>query len=175
MAWITPKTFLSNTELTSADLNMFVRDNLLETERAKAGGATGWFVSNGPNSIARRRMYSFENNTISTTSSTTPVNLNGPSGTIEHGGAFLAIATARIKVLSGSGIANCGIHIDGGSGTHVASIGRAIRSAKTFAINGFCHVFHYNVPVSLNTVRLQYWVSSGSAEFNVRKLDIWTL
>ncbi len=51
MAWTTPKTY-TGVPLTSAEMNTYQRDNLLETAPAKATAADELFESTGANAIA---------------------------------------------------------------------------------------------------------------------------
>lgn len=54
MTWTSPKTFTANSALTAADLNTFLRDNLLQTTAAKAVNPGAMFVTSGNNSIDER-------------------------------------------------------------------------------------------------------------------------
>jgi hypothetical protein len=54
VTWTSPMTFTTGAVLTAAQMNTFVRDNLLETAPAKATTASGYFVSTGVNAIAER-------------------------------------------------------------------------------------------------------------------------
>lgn len=54
MAWTTPMTFVAGNQLTAAQLNQQLRDNLLETATAKAADAGSYFVATAANAIAQR-------------------------------------------------------------------------------------------------------------------------
>lgn len=54
MAWVAPITFVDGMALTAATLTTYLRDNMLETEVAKASRAGSWFISDGPNRIIER-------------------------------------------------------------------------------------------------------------------------
>ncbi len=54
MTWAAPKTFVSLDVLSSAELNVYLRDNLLETAPAKARNVGAYFVSNGDSSLSER-------------------------------------------------------------------------------------------------------------------------
>ncbi len=56
MAWIAPMTAVSNTAFLSSQFNTHVRDNLLETEAAKATVEGGFFLTTGLNSIVQRKI-----------------------------------------------------------------------------------------------------------------------
>lgn len=91
MAWTAPKTFTANSTLTAADLNTYLRDNLLETSGAKAQTPGGLFVSNGANSIAERIPTDAMIATQEGTTSTTFVDLAtvGPSVSVVTGSQAL--------------------------------------------------------------------------------------
>ena len=72
MAWTAPMTFIANAAITAAQMNTYLRDNLLETMPAKAtetGGA--FFVTTGTNQIAERVIKSARVETNQSTTSTT--------------------------------------------------------------------------------------------------------
>lgn len=54
MAWTPPMNFQDGQVLTAAQLNNFVRDNLLETMPAKATGFGAWMTSDGYGRVAER-------------------------------------------------------------------------------------------------------------------------
>ncbi len=58
MAWTTPRTFTANSTVTAADLNLYLRDNFLEMEPAKALNPSGFFATTGLNAIAERLLTS---------------------------------------------------------------------------------------------------------------------
>lgn len=69
MAWTSPITFVPNTVLTAAQLNVHLRDNLLETAPAKASVAGSIFVTAARNSINEQYpQYAFVEDTETTTS-----------------------------------------------------------------------------------------------------------
>src|SRR5690606_22463144 len=75
MAWNVPSVFVAEQQLTAAALNLYLRDNLLETETAKATEAGQLLVTAGPNSVAMRKPIEHSVNETVTTTSTTPVTL----------------------------------------------------------------------------------------------------
>lgn len=54
MTWTAPKTFVANSVFTAADLNTYLRDNLMETTAAKALNPGSMFITSGNNSITER-------------------------------------------------------------------------------------------------------------------------
>ena len=76
MAWTAPMTAASNATFTAAEFNAHIRDNLLETEPAKATTNDSYFVTTGANAIAQRSPGSDVINTMQTTTSTSYTNLS---------------------------------------------------------------------------------------------------
>jgi len=157
---------------------MFLRDNLLETEAAKASEAGQLLVTAGKNLIGMYKPVSSTVANTNATSSTTPVNLaGGPSVTVTHSGAMLVLFSARGWISAGgtgpSNIIRCGPSVDGESGAQ-ALMGRAIY----FTTNAYCryagHVLHYNLTPGTSTVRLQYWTNGGgiTGSFAQRNLTV---
>lgn len=69
MAWTVPITFIPDTVLTAAQMNVHLRDNLLETAPAKASVPGGIFVTAARNSINEQYpKYAFVEDTETTTS-----------------------------------------------------------------------------------------------------------
>lgn len=85
MTWVAPKTFAANSTLTAADLNVYLRDNFLETEAAMASSPGSYFVGTGLNAIAERIPTTDIVTTEETKTGTTFGNLStvGPSVTVE--------------------------------------------------------------------------------------------
>ncbi|MFT2016282.1 hypothetical protein ACMA1D_10630 [Streptomyces sp. 796.1] len=102
-------TFTTNTVLTAAQLNTHLRDNLLETEAARAQAAGDFFAVEGINRIGRRRVaYArIQGNSSETTTSTEYADLPtvGPSVTVTTGtrafvwiGAHMTASLANSRV-----------------------------------------------------------------------------
>lgn len=87
MAWTYPMTFTANTVLTAAQLNTHLRDNLMETEAARAQVLGDFFAVDGYNRIGRRRMGWSTISVPESTTSTEYTDLNtvGPSVTVTTG------------------------------------------------------------------------------------------
>lgn len=78
MSWTAPRTWIAGETPTAALLNTHLRDNMLETEGAKATGG-GYFVGSAANAIVERKpIYEIQAGTR-TTSSTTYVTGSGSS------------------------------------------------------------------------------------------------
>lgn len=79
MAWTSPMTAVANQVFRAADFNISVRDNLLETEAAKASAGL-YFTSAGGNSINTRLAVGDTVTATGTTMSTTYADLAGSPG-----------------------------------------------------------------------------------------------
>lgn len=167
MAWSTPKTWTAETPLTAAELNFQVRDNLLETAPAKATNASGygeWLVTAGPNQVAMRRIvrtYYTDAEAPLTTSSTTPDFL--PSVfpirvAVAHGGAVLIFWSASMK--SSDSLIFCGPEIER---QVAATTNNAIWHSSTSLVRYGAHSLHYGLNPGTAVVRMNFWVSGGSA------------
>lgn len=75
MGWTAPITAVANTLFTSSDWNVYVRDNLNETEAAKITAANQYIVSTGSNSLAARGPAYSQVSAAESTTSTTWVSL----------------------------------------------------------------------------------------------------
>jgi len=109
-------TFVANTALTAAQLNQYLRDNMLETAPAKATTAGYHFVTTGPNSIAERAIEGDWIATAETTSETSYTDLNtlGPSVTCVTGTKAIYIMSARMSHDEGGSL-RASIEISGAS------------------------------------------------------------
>jgi hypothetical protein len=115
MAWTAPMTFVASTPLTAAQLNTYLRDNMLETEAAKATALGGVFVANGPNSIVERVMGSHNIETAEDTSSTTYTDLEtvGPTLTLTTGTRALVFISCQMSVDLNAVTANMTVAVSG--------------------------------------------------------------
>lgn len=99
MAWTSPMTATTNATFTATEWNTHIRDNLNETEIAKATGTVhNYFVSTGANAITTRKSASHYEHGIQTTTSTSYTDLSGASVTLTTG--------TRAIVWISAGIAN---------------------------------------------------------------------
>jgi hypothetical protein len=182
MAWTVPRTWIPEDVLTAPILNQQIRDNLLETEVAKATSAGRLLTTNGQNAVSMIAPAEVTSATAVTTTSTTPVSLaGGPSTTMTHNGAVLILFGARMRITAGTGTdttyVTCGPDISG-TNTVPALVSASVRVAATdSAMNRLCgHVIHYGSP-GTDTIELKYWVSGGgiTGEFANRQLLVWPL
>lgn len=177
MAWTTPKTFVGNDILTAAELNIYLRDNLLETEAAKASTLTGIMVSSGLNSIVERVGASQVIDDSEATTSTTYTNLTtvGPTVTVTTGTRAFYFLTAEMKLNTTSTFCNMTVEVSGKTTLPAADAGSlsidGITEDKS-NIMGICNFLDELTPGE-NTFTCKYKVQSGStATFSNRTLTV---
>lgn len=125
MAWTTPMTFVDNTVLTAADLNIHLRDNLMETEVAKATTPLGLIISDGPNKLLERTIGHAEVGAGETTTSTSYTDLTtaGPSVTVETGSRAFWFLTSEISIDTANVTARVSVAISGATNQPAANTG----------------------------------------------------
>jgi hypothetical protein len=182
MAWTAPRTWIPEDVLTSSILNQQIRDNLLETEVAKATSAGRLLTTAGLNEVTMIAPQQAFSNTTVTTTSTTPVALTGgPAVTITHNGAVLLLFGAQTRISAGTGTDNthviCGPAVSGVN-TQAAAVSSSVSVAATNAsVNRVCgHTIYYG-NAGTDTITMNYWVSGGgiTGEFTNRRLLAWPL
>lgn len=182
MAWTVPRTWIPEDVLTSSLLNQQIRDNLLETETAKATSAGRLLTTNDLNVVSMIAPVEVSTASAVTTTSTAPVALSGgPSTTVTHNGAVLLLFGARTRITAGTGTDTTYVTVGpdiSGTNNVPALVSASVRVAATdSATNRFCgHVIHYGNP-GTDTIALNYWVSGGgiTGEFANRQLLVWPL
>ena len=119
MVWTVPITFVDADPLTAAQLNVFLRDNMLETGPGKATTGARLLTTFGVNQIGERQWArTVLNSTITTTNKEYAVIqdeddvLYGPTLTVEHGGKCLVFYDANVTSTTG-GAAMFGPVFDG--------------------------------------------------------------
>lgn len=174
MAWTMPATFVAEQELTAAMLNTYLRDNLLDTEAAKATEAGQLLVTSGVNSVAMRKPLVASANAQVLTSSTTPTTLGSgtPSLSVTHGGAMLILFAARMHVNAGpENDIYCAPEV---VGAEVARVRYSLMYDQDTISRYAGHVLHYNMSPGTHTVRLMYWSSDAGtqASYSSRSLVV---
>jgi hypothetical protein len=172
-------TFTANAAITAAQMNTYLRDNLLETLPAKASANVGsHFVTAGTNVIAERRTVKAQIDTIQTTSSTSYTNLAtaGPAVTVTTGTSALAIWSAEFKNSSGSSqIATVRMTVDvTGASSIPGNDTRALcNSAEDDGLHQSMHaVWFDDLTPGSNTFTCKYRVSSGTGTWYSRTLEV---
>lgn len=97
MAWTSIKKWLPQDNLTAAELNSYLRDNLMETLAAPTQADFGIGTTSGTNQVKWSRVRVANKTTTSTTTSTTPVAVGPTMSAISHSGAFLVTFVAQLQ------------------------------------------------------------------------------
>lgn len=177
MAWTAPKTFTANTVLTAADLNAYLRDNLLETAPAKATTTGSWFVGAGPNQIQERvpQLASIAASETCTSSSWGDLETPGPTVTVNSGVRALIIISAAISSNSLDAQSFVGYTISGAT-TQIATFDLSLQVDGISAdkTNRRCQIFmQEDLTPGLNTFTTRYTISSGISTFSDRFIGVW--
>lgn len=99
MVWTTPVTFTSGQGLNADDLNIYLRNNLLETAASKATQAGGFFVTSDLNQVEERRVHQQLVRYTASTTSTSFTDLSnsfGPQVKVKTGTTALIIVCAQL-------------------------------------------------------------------------------
>lgn len=172
MVWSNPPVSVSNSLLTAAYLNTYLRDNLLQFMSEKAATAGNTFSVAGVNDIRVVTESTDVINTSQTTGSTTYTDLAtvGPTVSLTTATVAFCLITGELTG-SGSGSAYISVDISGAT-----SLGpddsRALINQGTNTKQ-----FSINIPFSgltsgSNTFRLKYRSSTGTSTFANRQLTV---
>lgn len=187
MAWTAPMTAALNSTFTAAQFNTHVRDNLLETEPAKASTPDAYFVSTGANAIAQRTPGSNVINTMQTTTSTSYTNLAsvGPVVTVTTGTAALVLWSAGMANTSANSQMVVSVAVSGATTVAendnwaIITDGMAAWSnpnepADQHNRRGAAKLFT-GLNAGSNTFTMKYKVGSGTGRFRYRELIVYPL
>lgn len=175
MTWTAPMTFVDGAALTASQLNTYLRDNMNETEVAKATSAGGLFISSGPNEIVERVGGSSVVDEQEDTTSTTYTNLAtvGPSITCNTGTRAFWFVSCQMASASVAVSLQVGLEITGKTNQAAATVmevdGLTANHAVTF---GNCGFYETLVPGE-STFTMKYQVPSGATgTFGNRSLTV---
>lgn len=181
MAWTAPMTFAAASALTAAQMNAFVRDNMLETAPAKATTAGRIFVATGANAIAERAVSGATVATSQTTASTSFTDLatSGPAVTVTTGTQAMVFVAAQMSNATANAFSNMSFAVSGAT-TSAAAIGRAIEHIDTGGTAGQqisrTGAWTYiALTAGSNTFTAKYSVSAGTGTFVNRHLIVVAL
>lgn len=175
MAWTAPMTFVDGTPLTASQLNIYLRDNMNETEAAKATSKGGLMISTALNRIEERSGGSHIINTGEETTSTSYTDLEtvGPTVTCNTYTRAMVFVNSQISLnVSGASI-QIGIEVSG----------QTTKTAETvMTMDGFGEdkpqrfgsaMFHEDLTPGENTFTMKYRVPSGNTgTFSERSLVV---
>lgn len=196
MAWTAPMTFVTATALTAAQLNTYLRDNLLETEACKAQTPGALMVSTAANACAERTPAQASNTAIGTRSNAAYGNLNatanqdnpgvGPVASTVTGDTALGIWSVQSYNTTSGAFARCSVAVSGAT-TLAANDQWEIVNQKTNATgvdnNTYiqlmqAHLFKSGngsgsaLTPGTNTFTMQYKSDTGAGFWQVRRLII---
>jgi hypothetical protein len=197
MAWSSPLTATTNMKLTAAQWNQYYRDNMLETEAAKATAAPEvasdpdsatevvpgtFFVATAANAIAERRVTEGSNSVgdEDTTSSTSYTDLDnyGPAISVVTGTAAIVMITCEVRNTSAaSGAAYVDFDVSGATTrassdtTALIADGYSTSSADVNRRSVFTRLT--TLTAGTNVFTMKYRVASGTGAFRKRQILVW--
>lgn len=177
MAWTTPVTFASGQGLGAEDLNIYLRDNLSETEPAKAVQAGGWFVASDVNQVEERRVHQQLVRYTASTTSTSFVDLTGtfgPQVTVKTGTTALIIVCAQLWNTTAGGTTLMSHAVTGVSDLAASdSFALLLEPASAGqALSGSYWVLREDLTPGLNTFTAKYRVVAGTGSFMRRRVMV---
>lgn len=180
MTWSAPMTAVANTTFTAAQWNTNVRDNMLETEGAKATTRGRYFVTLAANSIAERSWYVNSNNTALSTTSTSYTSLStaGPTISSSTGTSAIVFWNCAMGSTTADAQAWCSVKVSGATtvaasdtwATMVDGMAAATSSDNLIRMAGF-HRFT-SLTAGTNSFSMQYRVSAGTGWFYQRAISV---
>lgn len=176
MAWTSPMTFVGNTVLTAAQLNVHLRDNFLETEVAKATSPGGIMISMGNNQIVERVASGALIDQAESTSSTSYVDLAtiGPKLTVTTGTRALVFLHCNMKNENLANQSNMSFAISGAT-TQTAVDSGSIQADGLTADKavqwGGANLIDDLTP-GVNVFTAKYKVGGGTGTFSNRNLTV---
>lgn len=175
MAWTAPMTFVDGTPLTAGQLNIFLRDNMNETEAAKATTRGGLMISTDLNEIEERTGGSHIVNTGEETTSTTYTDLEtvGPTVTCRTDTRAMLFVNSQISLnVSGASI-QIAVEITGETSKPAETVLTMDGFGEDKAQRFGSAAFHEDLTPGVNTFTMKYRVVSGNiGTFSERSLVV---
>ena len=181
MAWTAPITFVSNTVLTAAQLNTYLRDNMNETAPAKATTPGYWFISQGPNVIAERAIEIDILNTAQETTETDFADLGtiGPQITCVTGTRAIYFVTAQTYNLTGDRATYMGVEVTGASDIapddNNSLIIDGLTQTQLNTMRATAVYVENGLTAGTNTFTCKYKVNEGTGHWSNRQLVVMAL
>lgn len=177
MAWTAPITFVARSALTAAQLNTYLRDDMLETMPAKATGVGNYFIGAGKNSIALQSLVTAQVLTDDTTAGTEYDDLKsttGPSVTVSVQARALVFLSCNAK---GTAVAaNWMSYEVSGATESDAQDNRAIMNQSTVVEKISGVILHDDLAPGLTTFTAKYRVSeTNTATMSQRRIAVMPL
>lgn len=197
MAWTAPMTAASNGTLTAAQWNTHIRDNLLETEAAKATKRPefvtdpdsaneivpgAFFVATGLNAIAERRITEGNQSRgeTETTTSTTYTDLDqyGPSITVATGTRAIVMVASEMTNALATEQAFADFTVAGATTRAATDTTALIAEGYSTSGSQMCRRASYarvTLTAGANVFTMKYRTSnaSNSASFRKRQIVVW--
>lgn len=177
MAWTAPITFVSSSVLTAAQMNMYLRDNMLETMPAKAASVGNYFIGGGQNVVLQQSIASDSiDGNDETTDSTDWGDLAtvGPSVTVNVQARALVFMSCNAK---GTNVAAnwMGYEVSGATESE-SQDNRAIMNQCKIVEKISGVILHDKLAPGETTFTAKYRVSeTNTASFSHRKLAVMPL
>lgn len=166
MAWSVIPTKLPQDRITSAEMNLYIGDNLSETALGRTAATNGGFaMTSGVNEITNRAPLLATKTVSDTTSSTTPVSVGPTLGPFEHSGQFLIMMTATIRSTATTGITTFSVGGASGFGG-LPGEHRGVRTNHTDSTTLSAHIMHYNLESPM-TLDAYLWTDNGATTATV--------
>lgn len=181
MTWTPPPTFNNQAILDAEILNTYLRDNMLETEVAKAQTPGAYFVSSGANEVDERFWATDFVLTAESTASTTYVDLAtyGPEVTVETGSQAIVFLSAGIRKTLTGGLARVSIQISGDTlldptVDYSLNFENPTLAApdQILEVQAGNYVVFQGLTPGRNTFTAKYLTTSGTATFQRRRITV---
>lgn len=182
MAWTAPKTFVASVSLSAAELNIYLRDNMLEQVANKCTSSNaGWYpVVTAPNTLTMRERGDAAITSNETTGSTVYTDLGtpGPSVTVTTG--IAAMVLLSVQALNATLNASCRMSFQVSGATDIdPSDNYAVvmmdnsNSGNVLQYSQATWVNQLNEGANTFTCKYRSGVSgSGNASFAVRRITV---
>lgn len=174
MAWTAPCTFRDNSVLTAAQLNTFLRDNMLESMPGRATTAGSVFVGAGRNQIAERVPTAAYISTVSTTTAEgewQDLAQVGPSVTIRTGAKAFVFISCAISHSVPQGAA-MGYAVTGSTEIEPSNE-RSVMLHSSTALPAGCGVLQSDLVPGINTFTAKYSILvAGTGTFSLRRIAV---
>lgn len=180
MAWTAPKTFVANFALSAAELNIYLRDNMLEMVANKCTASNlGWYpIVTDPNTLTMRERADAAITTNEDTSSTEYGDLDtqGPSVTVTTGSAVMVLLSMQSSNTTTNASCRMSFQI-GGATERDPSDNYAVVQMTNSVASG--HIEQWSAAVwangltdGENTFTAKYRVGAGTGSFAVRRITV---
>lgn len=176
MAWTAPMTAVATQVFTATQFNTHIRDNLLETEAAKATTAGAMFFTTGANAIVERIPTGAKVATDQSTTSTSFTDLAtvGPTVTVDTGTTVMVFYATGCYNSGANNLMEMSYAVSGSTTIAAASTNAALIDG--IVANNIPRISSFQLVSGLtegaNTFTAKYRTSAGTANFFNRELVV---